>query len=69
MKTSFGDLAVHLLNGIEHAELEKTSATAYTSMKTEVGAAMVKLAGILRDQKPAEVTNEDLAEFRKRYGV
>jgi hypothetical protein len=30
---------------------------------------MVKLAGILRDQKPAEVTNEDLAEFRKRYGV
>jgi hypothetical protein len=66
---SLADVASDVLARVEHAALEKTAATAYTSVETEIGRQMLKVAQELRNHKPAAITNEDLKEFRKRYGV
>ena len=44
-------------------------ATAGSSMKTEVGGQLMKLARELRAPQPLTVTYSDIAEFRRRHAV
>lgn len=69
-KLALEDLAVDVLRAVEREELGKTASSSYTSsISTEVGAKMVKLAKAIRENKPAPISYNDVVEFRKRYGV
>jgi hypothetical protein len=66
-----GELATSVLSHVEQGQVEKTAQAAYTSsrLQTELGQGMAKVAERLRGLKADHVTNDDLAEFRKRYHV
>jgi hypothetical protein len=66
-----GELADSVLSHVEQEQVEKTAQAAYTSSRlhTELGQGLAKVAGQLRSLQADRVTNDDLAEFRKRYHV
>lgn len=70
---TLNELANNLLSSIEGektAELSKTASLSHTpTMKTVLGLEMQKVAATLRSVASAEITAEDVAEFRRRYGV
>lgn len=69
---TLNDLANNLLSSLEGekmAELSKTASLSHTPvMKTAPGLEMQKVAAALRSAASAEITAEDVAEFRRRYG-
>ena len=68
--TPLADVAASILESVERAGSEKTAtASAQSTLRTDLGIELSKLAGELRSAKPAQLTYTDLAEFRRRHGV
>lgn len=61
------DVASTILDSVKTAEAG--NATASSSMKTEVGTQLSKLAHELRAPTPLSVTYSDIAEFRSRHAL
>lgn len=65
-----GDLAADVLSAVEH-DLVKNATVTYTkeaAVNSEVAQLMVKLAAAIREDR-AEISYDDLSQFRKRYDV
>lgn len=67
--TSLSELATSVLDEVQRGQVEKTAASAELVLGTDIGQSLVKIAKEVRSLSQADVTYEDLANFRKTYNV